>query len=243
MMISQVRKNAWWFTLLVGLGGLYFPKLGLLVLLVMLSLTLVSFFKGRYWCGNICPHGSLFDLFKPISRNQRIPAWLRSKTFAILFFIFFGFNITRRLIKVFASFGDISFWDKMGFVFVAIYLMVMTVGGLLSFFITPRTWCQFCPMGTMQVICYKLGKALRLNRNTDEMVTIAQLDKCSSCGICSRVCPMQLEPYLGFSDRGQFDHEDCIRCLACVDSCPRKLLTLATETIPLKQEKMDIYSS
>ena len=52
---SPIRKYGWIFTLTVAFGGLWLPKLGLLVLPVILALTTLSFFKGRYWCGNFCP--------------------------------------------------------------------------------------------------------------------------------------------------------------------------------------------
>jgi polyferredoxin len=56
----------------------------------MVGLTTVSFFKGRYWCGNICPHGSLFDsLLYPITNNKKIPSFFKSKALGIIFFIFF----------------------------------------------------------------------------------------------------------------------------------------------------------
>ena len=58
---STIRKYAWIFTVLVAIGGLWEPKLGLLVILIMMGLTITAFFTGRYWCGNFCPHGSLFD--------------------------------------------------------------------------------------------------------------------------------------------------------------------------------------
>ncbi len=51
---TTLRKYAWLFTVLVALGGLWEPKLGLLVILIMAGLTVTSFFKGRYWCGNVC---------------------------------------------------------------------------------------------------------------------------------------------------------------------------------------------
>jgi len=225
---TAFRKYAWLFTLMVGIGGLWFPKLGLLVLLVMLGLTVTSFLKGRYWCGNICPHGSLFDrLIMPISRNGNIPRGLKTRTFALLFFLFFMFNISRKVIKVAAIFGTMPFWDKLGFIFVVTYLMVLVVGGLLNIFFAPRTWCQFCPMGTIQTYSYKLGKALGLNKKTDEKITVAKAEKCHSCGKCARVCPMQLKPYLEFSEENQFDHEACIRCGTCVKNCPAGILSLS----------------
>ena len=90
--------------------------------------------------------------------------------------------------------GTFDFMDKLGFVFVSTYLMVLIVGSILAVFITPRTWCQFCPMGTMQKLSYKLGKFARVADKTERYVTISNLDKCIKCGKCSKVCPFQLTP-------------------------------------------------
>jgi polyferredoxin len=224
-----IRKRAWIITLLIALGGLWYPKLGLLVIPIMLSLSIMSFFKGRFWCGNFCPHGSLYDVITlPLSFNRKIPAIITSKIAPALVFIWFGYNMTRKFIKAFSSFGTGQFLDKLGFVFVSTYLMVLIVGGLLSIFITPRTWCHFCPMGTIQVLAYKLGKLLGVAQRTDERVTISAKEKCRSCGKCARVCPMQLTPHQEFSERNQFDSEKCIKCSTCVVNCPAGILSLSS---------------
>jgi NAD(P)H-flavin reductase/NAD-dependent dihydropyrimidine dehydrogenase PreA subunit len=239
---TAIRRYGWIFTLLVAFGGLWYPKLGLLVIPVIISLTTVAFFKGRYWCGNFCPHGSLFDsLIMPISKNKKIPVFFRSKFFGILFFAWFSFNLIRKLIKVSAIYGTAPFWDKLGFVFVASYLMVTIVGGTASIFFAPRTWCNFCPMGILQKLSYRLGKLLGVNKKTDQKISAARTEMCHTCGKCSRVCPMQLTPYLEFSDKNQFDNENCIRCSTCVVNCPAGILTLNNEEIALQiKGKTDI---
>lgn len=227
---TPIRKYGWIFTLMVAIGGLWYPKLGLLVIPVMVTLTVLSFFKGKYWCGNFCPHGSLFDsLLHPISRNNKIPKFFKSKVLGYLFFTFFIFNIIRKIVKVSALFGSMIFWDKLGFIFVASYLMVTIVGSVLSVLISQRTWCNFCPMGMMQILSYKLGKLIRVNKRTDQKITVASKDMCHTCGKCSRVCPMQLTPYLEFSEKNQFDNEKCLRCSTCVVNCPAGILSLNTE--------------
>ncbi len=234
---TSLRRYAWIFTLTVAFGGLWEPRLGLLVIPVILGLLIVSFFKGRYWCGNICAHGSLFDVvFLPGSRNQTIPAFFRSKVTGLLFLCWFAFSLIRKLLRAFTAFGTMEFIDKIGFVFVTSYLMVTIVGGLLSIFVAPRTWCHFCPMGLMQKLSYSLGKLLGVAKATDQMITISDKEKCLSCGKCARVCPMQLKPYLDFSLGNQFDHPDCVRCNTCVYSCPVKILSLSTE-----QEAEEIF--
>ncbi|HHV95058.1 MAG TPA: 4Fe-4S binding protein [Clostridiaceae bacterium] len=224
---SPIREYAWLFTVLVAIGGQWVPKLGLLVLFVMISLMVTAFFNGRYWCGNICPHGSLFDkLLLPISRNMKIPSFLKSKVFIIAFFIFFMFNLIRRIVNAASWWGTLDFLDKVGYIFSNTYLIVLIVGGILGVVITPRTWCQFCPMGTFQKISYKLGVLTGVTKKTEKKITIEDKEKCRKCGRCSKVCPFQLNPHMEFSDNNQFDNIDCIKCATCVKNCPIGILSL-----------------
>lgn len=199
-----------------------------MVIPVMVGLTSISLFKGRFWCGNICPHGSMFDsLLYPITANRKIPKFFKSKILGLGFFAFFFYRFIEKIIMVSTKWGTMVFWQKLGFIFVASYLMVTVVGGVVSLLFSSRTWCNFCPMGTIQKISYKTGKTLGITKNTDEKITAASTDMCHSCGKCSRVCPMQLSPYDAFSEDNQFDSENCIRCSTCVVNCPAGILTLS----------------
>ncbi len=227
---TVIRKYGFIFTLLVAIGGLWFPKLGLLVIPVMIGLSLVSFYKGRYWCGNICAHGSLFDsLLLKISRNNKIPKLFKTKALSIIFLAAFSYKLISKFLKVATLYGTASFFDKLGLIFVSSYLMVTIVGGLLAIVVAPRTWCNFCPMGVMQKISYKLGKAAKVTKLTDEKVTASKDEMCHKCGKCSRVCPMQLTPYTQFNEKNQFDDLNCLKCATCVQNCPAKILTIVNE--------------
>lgn len=224
---TALRDYGWIFTLLVAIGGLWQAKLGLFVIPIMLGLTISGFFTGRYWCGNICPHGSLFDkIFLSMSKNQKIPGFLKSKAMAVGFFIFFMFNFSRKLINIFNSWGSFDFLDKLGMLFSNTYLMVLIVGGIMAIFITPRTWCQFCPMGSIQKLSHGLGKKSGITKKTEMKVTISDVDKCVSCGKCAKVCPFQLTPYLEWDENNQFSNPNCIKCSVCVENCPLKILSL-----------------
>ncbi|HCX63948.1 MAG TPA: ferredoxin--NAD(+) reductase [Eubacteriaceae bacterium] len=235
---TPTRKYAWIFTVLVAIGGLWEPRLGLLVILIMAGLIGTSFFSGRYWCGNFCPHGSLFDqIIMPISLNKKIPKFLKSKWMIGGFFLFFMFSFSRKIYSVIPLWGEMVFVERLGFVFVTTYLMVLLVGGLFALTVNPRTWCQFCPMGTLQKLSYALGRKTGVAKKTEPKVTISSQEKCHSCGKCSRVCPFQLKPYLEFSDNNQFDNINCIKCGTCVENCPAGILSLETEkeAIQLKE--------
>ena len=236
---NSVRQYGWLFTILVAIGGLWEPKLGLLVFFIIGGLTLTSFFKGRYWCGNFCPHGSLFDkITLPISLNKKIPNFLKSKTFIVGFFIFFMFNLGRKMLKVSKFWGTYDFFDKAGTLFVNTYLVVLIVGGLFAVLVNSRTWCQFCPMGSIQKISHFFGKTSGVTKKTEEKITVSNKDLCHSCGKCSRVCPFQLTPYLDFSDNNQFDNNNCIKCSTCVENCPAGILSLSKEGEALKLKEI-----
>ena len=228
---TPIREWAWIITLVVAFGGLWFPKLGYIVMGVMVGLTVTAFVKGRYWCGNICPHGSLYDkVLFPISRNVKIPKILKSKTVQIIFFSWFMYRFGSKLIKVFGLWGKTTFVDKLGYVFAMNYLMVVILGVPLAILISPRAWCSFCPMGTLQKMSYKLGQWLGINKKTDVKVTAAATEMCHTCGKCSRVCPMQLDPYQEFDEEtNQVDNINCIRCATCVENCPAGILTIDKE--------------
>ncbi len=225
---TPIRKYAWIFVPVVAVGGLWYPKLGLLIIPLMLTLMVMGLLRGKYWCGNICPHGSLFDyIILPISLNKKIPTFMKSKITMAVVFSWFMYIMISRLIKAFAEFGTASFLDKLGYVFIFNYLAVTIVGTILAVFINARSWCSFCPMGTMELLLYKLGKLLGINKKTDLNVTASEIDKCISCGKCSKVCPVQLVPYKGFAENNQFLNEACIKCSTCVVNCPVKILSLS----------------
>lgn len=224
---TPIKKYAWLLVLLIAGGGMFVPKLGLLLIPIMITLIGISLFRGKYWCGNLCPHASLFDfVMLPFAPLKKIPDFFKSVYWRGAFFLFFMAMFTRKLVNVIGFYGDYDFLDKLGTIFSFNYLLPTVIGITLGLFINPRTWCTFCPMGTMQALSYKFGKVLKINQKTDLKIVMHDQDKCRECGICAMVCPMQLAPYQEVDGNGVFNNEACIKCSVCVSSCPVKILAL-----------------
>ena len=122
--------------------------------------------------------------------------WLRAPIFVALM----GFMVFR----IIQTEGIV---DKIGMVFVTLCILTTSIAILFGVIIAPRTWCSFCPMGTLQRAMG--GKKYQLK---------VDAEKCIDCGKCQKVCPMQL-PVNEIPDK-----PDCIKCARCVEACPRHAL-------------------
>ena len=180
----------YWIIIAYILLGWFFPVIGLLALICMIGPVLTSIFKGRWWCGHVCPRGNMYDrLLSKYSPHRPIPKFVRT----------FGFRL-----------------------FMVFFILTTIVGVTLSFIYAPRTWCSFCPMGTISNwVAPKhapLPKAF-----TNIHVSSACQMKCKSC---ARVCPMQLTPYDSRGKAVGYLHPDCLKCGKCTLACPSKIMEL-----------------
>jgi ferredoxin len=133
-----------------------------------------------------------------------------------------GINLT------FPYVGEILLYLRdTGLALILSYIFVAVV--LLVSFKVRRFWCRFCPTGISLAIINKYRRfrwlpLLRLNKNGE---------KCTKCGICSRVCPVQVEEVYEKKD-GVIDTSMCTLCLRCVEMCPERAclsLNLAGQTL------------
>jgi NAD(P)H-flavin reductase/NAD-dependent dihydropyrimidine dehydrogenase PreA subunit len=245
---SSLKRFSWTLVPVIAVGGLFWPKLGLLMVPIMLTIIVMSMLRGKYWCGNVCPHGSLFDnLLLPFTRNKAIPRLLQSNFLKIGFFAFFMVMFALRVSRVIGSWGTLSFYDKLGFVLALNYLIPTILGVTLALTVSSRAWCSICPMGMMQQIMYKVGKLTRLTRFTDRKIALTQPEQCHKCAKCARVCPMQLTPYQEADHHGVLHAEACIRCGTCVAHCPAGILSVehvrdlaaAPLTVPAQRQAIE----
>jgi polyferredoxin len=188
--------------IIVSIGGIFYPKLGYFLLVVFATLMIIAPFRGRWFCGNLCPRGSFVDFWLgPISRKVKIPSIFKSMWFRVpVFIILMGFM----LFRIMQAEGVV---DKVGMVFVTLCIMTTTASILFGVLFSPRAWCTFCPMGTMQRSMGGSKYQLQVDK-----------ERCIACGLCQKVCPMQLPV------NEILEKPDCIKCARCVEACPKEAL-------------------
>ena len=172
----------------LGFFNILFAWLGMIDFL--LPLALAGFGGNKYFCKNLCGRGQLFAKLgkSGCSRNKPAPCWLSSRWFRYGFLVFFlamfanmvfqtylvaaGAASLREAIQLFWTFrvpwgwtytaGSVPNWvAQFSFGFYSMMLTSLLIGLIVMVLYRPRTWCSFCPMGTMtQGICQlrQMGK-------------------------------------------------------------------------------------
>ena len=172
-----------WTIIYFGLGffNILFAWLGLIDFLVPLFIAI--FGGGKAFCNRYCGRGQLFAQIGCLgcSRKKQAPRFLASKWFRYGFLVFFltmfgimlfqtylvaaGAESLREALKLLWTIrvpwgwtyeaGTVSDWAaQFAFGFYSLMLTSTIIGLAVMALFKPRTWCTFCPMGTMtQMIC------------------------------------------------------------------------------------------
>lgn len=145
---------------------------------------MISIVKGnKAYCNKYCGRGQLFSLLGGrfgLSRKKDIPKWMRSPYFRYGFLIFFLTMFGIMICNTYLVFAGAELkqivtllwtiklpwhWAYHGtlfapwvaqfaFGFYSIMLTSTLLGFITMILFKPRSWCVYCPMGTMtQMIC------------------------------------------------------------------------------------------
>ncbi len=173
--------------LLLGFVNILFAWLGLLCFFI--PLLMAAFGREKAYCNRYCGRGQLFSLLGGrfgLSRNRDIPKWMRSKGFRYGFLIFFlvmflnmllstylvlaGSRTLGQAVTLLWTFKLPWHWAYHGtlfapwvvqfaFGFYSVMLTSTLLGLVTMALYKPRSWCVYCPMGTMtQLICKAKAK-------------------------------------------------------------------------------------
>ncbi len=168
--------------LVLGFFNILFAWLGLLCFLIPLIIAAVK--GSKAYCNRYCGRGQLFELIGGrlgLSRRANVPRWLKSKWFRYGFLAFFmamfismlwntylvfaGSRQLQQVVTVLWSLklpwqwaypqGSVAPWvAQFSFGFYSVMLTSTILGFVTMLAFKPRSWCVYCPMGTMtQLIC------------------------------------------------------------------------------------------
>jgi hypothetical protein len=167
--------------LILGFFNILFAWLGMICFITPLLIALIG--GSKAYCNRYCGRGQLFSLLGNklhLSRNKPIPAWIRSKWFRYGFLIFFlvmfgnmlyvtwlvfsGSTGLRQVVTLLWTFKLPWHWAypvtvtpwvaQFAFGFYSVMLTSTVLGLITMALFKPRSWCVYCPMGTMtQAIC------------------------------------------------------------------------------------------
>ena len=166
----------------LGFFNILFAWLGMIDFLVPLIFAVIG--GNKQFCNRYCGRGQLFSALgkdKKCSRGRPTPRWMSSKWFRYGFLLFFltmfgnilfqtwlvasGASSLREVIKLFWTIrvpwgwtytaGMVPDWiAQYSFGFYSLMLTSTLIGLIVMVLYKSRTWCSFCPMGTMtQGIC------------------------------------------------------------------------------------------
>jgi len=166
------------------------------------------FFFGRGWCGYACWSAMIFDLLP-----YRTPQSPRKKIGWIRYIVFCG-----SLLFVAGLFllGVPDLETVMFRSFVAGNIIYYAVGIILAAALKDnRAFCKYvCPV-TVFLKPASYFSRIRVTVDTE---------KCISCGMCKRACPMEVD--MTTNARSRENGTECILCGKCVEGCPTKALKL-----------------
>lgn len=162
--------------LVLGFFNILFAWLGLACFLIPLIISIAG--GGKVYCNKYCGRGQLFEILGTkfrLSRNKPIPKFLKTKWFRYGFLIFFftmfgnmlfstylvfsGTNSLKEVVTLLWTFKLPWNWVNTSFVspwiaqfafgFYSVMLTSTILGVVTMILYKPRSWCVYCPMGTM----------------------------------------------------------------------------------------------
>jgi len=205
----------------------------------------VVFLFGRAWCGWVCPLGAMTDFMNGVRKlfggaALRVPRSL-NRFFGNLaqFLLIISLGISALI--VLPALGASGVNDALYLVYCQIcparlafpllggvnpcwydttngITIFMTIVGWLFLgfffagFLVPRLWCRVCAVGAFMSY-FNRGALFTLEK---------RVPRCSFCGTCERVCPLDIERVYRERERRIVTDADCTLCLRCVEACPEK---------------------
>ncbi len=205
----------------------------------------LSIILSKAWCGWLCPFGLLQDLASELRSRLNIRysfmswstrdklQWIKYAFLLVFVFLIpllmanyvFPPETSRDLTNPFCQIcparlilpivdGNFSqiYLDTSSavkFILTALALVIAGISVIGAFFYR-RFVCRFCPMNAFLSLFDRVG-FMQLKKDPQ---------KCTKCGNCYRVCPMEIREIYLEDKKTNVLNQDCMLCLRCIESCP-----------------------
>ncbi|GKX29104.1 ferredoxin [Vallitalea longa] len=227
-------------------------KVRLIVQLICVVLTLIGFFMnfrvtmiiimvttligGAYYCGWVCPFGTLQDIASKIGKMLKIKKYkmpkiiqryLKYSRYVLLVaYLVFSFDI---IYAIFSYDPRVNLIKYLGGSFSGIVPLIILISFLVIGMFFERPFCNYlCIEGAKYGVISSL-RVFTIKR--DEA-------SCVGCTKCDKACPMNIE----VSKMEQVQSLQCINCFECVSACPIKD-TLSYEKISFTHKMKRKYTA
>jgi thioredoxin reductase/ferredoxin len=206
--------------------------LGSLQTLVIIPALIYFFGKGAY-CGWICSCGALAETLGDTQRHKMPhgPRWNRLNMIGQGVLAFAVVLLVLRIAGwIWPDVGwlhavNVAAKDGTGlpgplhllsYKWTVDVFLAGVLGYGLYFWYSGRMWCRFaCPLAALMHVYARLSR-FRI---------LSDKKKCISCNVCTSVCHQGID-VMNFANKGMpMEDPECVRCSACVQSCPTGTLT------------------
>jgi polyferredoxin len=206
---------------------------------------ILSFLLARFWCGWVCPLGSITDALNWTRKKIGLsawtvsPQWNRFFVYTRQFLLFLTFIVSALITLPALGFGGVN--DALFLIYCQICparILYPPLGGVnpcwydstsaLTMFMSVVGWgflgFFFVGFFVPRLWCRICAVgALVSYFNRGSLFSLRKdARKCTFCGTCQRCCPVDIESVYKEREKHVVTDTKCLLCLRCVQECPEQ---------------------